>query len=581
MKYILLIVFGLFAGHLYADKYDDFVAKTKQQTPNIAFYNYQQYQKENPEISNVYFQLGKISFDYLQQANPISDLKAFQYYAYSAKLYYGNCLHFATDNDVRKYALHYTGVNFSTKPNVKQLSAHIRPILKEIATISDAGKKLHETFANLSSNYERCVQIYLALNTKFNSFNEALIQANAEDIEMMHTLQNISDSIPIYIDHYKQALNQYPIAGYAPQFEIIPIELFRIDALCSVNFLNNHVILYDFGTWVKEFNQRRETRVIPILAEALNAYQKQIEHTNFQAPVTLINSLYQLDSESYPASVLQIQNMYNQIINTQKKLATTPENDKRLAMVYDIGTMVKIAQEQYARLQRVTAADTSKYAAFTAAYFSEAMPADVLQETVKQTEAIYNVLLQEFQIQANITSTQQTDSNTITIDCRTDSQATLCYQPNEKRNQLTIKSATLAISKTNINIDARPKSLFYIPDADQLIFAHDIFNDTLATWNTHFTIYDFRTEQLSKWISIPQVENIAYITLTDKGHAIMVNEKTTQAVALYIVNMFDQITRRPILTDAARILNVGHYNSDYFIVHLMRQEKNEILLVEK
>ncbi len=395
MKHTLSLILMLLSVAVYADKYDDLVVKMNNQTPNVAFYNYQNYQKENPQMGNVYYQLAKISFDYLRQTNPLYAIEAFRYYAYNAKLYYGSCLHFATENDVRKYAEHYAEVGFSEKPNLEALGAYIRPKLQEIASITATGNALSDAFVRLSSQYERCVQIYLALNKKFDSFNTALLQATADDQKALRQLQTISDSIPEYITNYKKALDAYHIEGYEPTFEIVPIELFRIDALCSANFLVNNVVLYDFGAWVRQFENRHDKHVMPILADAQQAYQNLLQKNNFQAPISLINSLYQLDQKSYIAAVLQIRNAYNLVMTNKTKLADTFDDNKRMNLLHDMELAVKNAQEQHVRLKTLTAEDMQKYVDFTARFFSKEMPYDVLAQVVSDTETTYNALLQE------------------------------------------------------------------------------------------------------------------------------------------------------------------------------------------
>ncbi len=579
MKRLLPLLLIMISVATYADKYDDLVAKMQNQTPNIAFYNYQQFQKKNPHIGNVYYQLANISYDYLRQTNPICNLKDFRYHAYNSKLYYGNCLYFATESDVRKYAAYYKNVKFAEKPKLEELNAHIRPILKNIANITEAGNKLNAEYVRLSTQYERCVQIYLALNTKFDSFNDALLRANKEDINTMQELKTIADSIPHYITAYQQALDNYPIKGYTPNFQILPIELFRIDALCSTNFLVNNITLYDFSTWVKQFNTRRKTRVTPILTEAQQAYKKSISQNDFQASVALINALYQLDPDSYLAAVLQIRNGYNQVVTNRDKFDDAPNDDKRVAMLYDMSKTIKVTKEQHTKLQTIANNDIQKYTQFTAQYFPQEMPYEALKTTVEDTDSIYNLLLQEFRIQH--LPAEQTDSNSITIKCGTEMKATLCYLPTRKTNQLLIETEERTILKTNVNTNARPKALFYLQEADQIIWAHDEINDSLLIWETKFTIYDIKNKQTIEWIAIPKVDNISYITTTNSGHTIIVNEENTQAVTQYAVDVFDQVTRIPITKTEANVVSVGHYNPEALVLYLMAKNQPQLLLINK
>ncbi len=578
MKHIFLLLLAFLSISVYADKYDELILQMRDKAPNVAFYNYQQYQKENPQVGNVYYQLGRISYDYLRKVNPLYDVKAFRYHAYNAKLYYGNCLYFASDGDLKKYSAYYTDIAWGKKPSKKTLEEHIRPILTDIAAITEAGNKLNASFAHLLMQYEHCMQLYLALNTKFNSFNDALLLATADDLDMMRELRTISDSIPAYIATFKGALDNYKIRGYNPTFEIVPIELFRIDALCSVNFLANKVVLYDFGAWVRQFEARRNTHVIPLLDEIKRAYEAQVNNIQSQAAVSLINALYQLDPIAYPAMVLQIYNVHNQVMVNHATFAETSA-DKRLVMLYDMQLALKTLDEQYARLQTITDADMQRYAAFTERYFSEIMPYEALSSAVHAADSVYNILLQAYCTQVEPTMLNET--NVIRVDCGAGQQATVRYQPSAKRNQLTIEAAGRIVVKTNVDVNASPKAMFYLQDADQLILAHDVLDKATQVWQTQLAIYDIPNKQLIEWIALPQVDSVAHITTFEKGHAIFAKDATSQGVTLYTVNALDKITRRSVLDKAAKIVRVAHYNVDAFVVYLLVNDAPQILLVSK
>ena len=68
MKKILFFILLLLPLTLKSQdkKYEDLVRDMRIQSPNVAFYNYQNFQKQSPEVGNVYFQMGLISYNYLK-----------------------------------------------------------------------------------------------------------------------------------------------------------------------------------------------------------------------------------------------------------------------------------------------------------------------------------------------------------------------------------------------------------------------------------------------------------------------------------------------------------------------------------
>ena len=63
MKKILFVILLLLPFSLMAQiKYDELVREMQTQSTNVAFYNYQKFQKQSPEIGTVYFQMGLISY---------------------------------------------------------------------------------------------------------------------------------------------------------------------------------------------------------------------------------------------------------------------------------------------------------------------------------------------------------------------------------------------------------------------------------------------------------------------------------------------------------------------------------------
>lgn len=374
-------------------KYDELVREMQTQTANVAFYNYQKFQKQSPEVGNVYYQMGLISYEYLKNVNPIIDYNSFQYYAYNAKLYFQSALHFADDAEICKHAEFYSELfPIGKKLKYNDLKDYINPRLDTIKYLSEEGNILYEYYCNLFVNYDKCISLFYKFNEKYSKVNEALLLADNSDIENLKLLKIVADSLSINIKNYLEALARYEIKGYNPQFVFYDIDLYRIDGLCSVDLLANKIVLYNYSKWVELFLSKYE-RVNSLKQNAVDVYGDLLECKQVSFSISLVNALYQIDTNSYPATMLMLLGLYNQSNKLTFEIVQNSDFDQKIFMAYKMSLLVEDSKNILQQLKDLHEEDFLKYPKFNQIYLKNKLPYDLLKSKVDSISVNYDSVL--------------------------------------------------------------------------------------------------------------------------------------------------------------------------------------------
>lgn len=582
MKRILLFFLLAAPLFLYADKYEDLLLKMRGESHNVAFYNYQKYQTLNPRQANVYFQMATISFDFLKNTNPILDVKAFKNYAYNARLYYGSCRHEATDAEVRKYADFYYGVNFGEKPNVDVLTAFVNAKLDSVADIAKRGSALNEAFTKLSSQYERCVQLFLGFNQKYSSINEALLEVDAIDIQNLEAIREISDSMNLFVQNYSMALKNFPVDGLNPQFEVLPIELFRIDALCSVNFLVNSVVLYDFSNWVDRFVARRDNHVLPLMNSASNICGSLIADNSLQAPISLLNSLRQLDSLSYPAAVIQIYNARNFVNSNIDKIASLDDATKTLSLLYEMKLTINAADEQLNMLKKIGEADMQRYQAFSTEFFYMNSPAEALSPVVTSIYNLYNNALLSYRRFASsiVLPLKEGDVTSISIGSEKGELAAIKYKDGATFNNLSLSNIASKPASTRLLIEGCPIGLSYSQSENSLLLSHNILNSAdLDAPYTQLSLYNIDDKSNQTIAKLPIQYQVLSTFVNYAGYQVFAIDNSGDWLTVFYLDKLGTVKKssKIAIPQNYSVYEIAQCSADLFVIYILNGDSAMLL----
>ena len=84
------------------EKYSVVLERTKTLSPYEAIYELMDYQYWKPELPAVYYELGNRCYSLLPTRDPLHHYTELSTLLYQSRLFYGNCLHFATQHQIRQ-----------------------------------------------------------------------------------------------------------------------------------------------------------------------------------------------------------------------------------------------------------------------------------------------------------------------------------------------------------------------------------------------------------------------------------------------------------------------------------------------
>ena len=258
-KNIILLTLCFLCLHSIAqEKYNVVLEKAKQVTPYEAIYLLMDYQYWYPENASIYYHLGNLSYDLLPTRDPLHNYQELYTLLYQARLFYGNCLHFAKDQKLQGWQ--YAEIaNGQKRIEYSVLEEYINPKLADIKRQQTACDSIHNSFVRMVERYNRCQILFSTFLMRYTREKTAHIQLQPDEQKTLLALKTAADSLETDISAYRNALALQPINGYSPEFNKEEIVLYRLDGLTHTDFLRNDISLWDYSNWVSAFlNEQRD-----------------------------------------------------------------------------------------------------------------------------------------------------------------------------------------------------------------------------------------------------------------------------------------------------------------------------------
>ena len=102
LRYIACALMCMVMTCLYGqENFDEQLVAITQMTKEQAIYQLEQYQLQHPQFAGVYYHLGKHSEELLATIHPILNYDYLSRVLYNARVYYGNCIHYAQNASLR------------------------------------------------------------------------------------------------------------------------------------------------------------------------------------------------------------------------------------------------------------------------------------------------------------------------------------------------------------------------------------------------------------------------------------------------------------------------------------------------
>ncbi|MGM9809605.1 MAG: hypothetical protein ACI30J_01890 [Paludibacteraceae bacterium] len=208
-------------------KLSEVLHQADEMSPYVAMYYLRDMQQLFTEEPKIYAKLGDIAYPLIETQDPITDYQERKNLLYSARLYYGNCLHFAKDKSA--YPL---------------LPERIRQIKQQ----EQETDSIYCRFNRLVDDYNRCVSLFTQIMDNHKREKTAHLLFSEVDSLLLDSLRALSATLPQRIADYQAVQTRREV-----RFRWLPIDLYRLDGLTYSNFLEADISLWDYYGWTQQF----------------------------------------------------------------------------------------------------------------------------------------------------------------------------------------------------------------------------------------------------------------------------------------------------------------------------------------
>jgi hypothetical protein len=279
-------------------RYKDVYASLKTSKDFEVYQLLMTFHDQEPKHANTYYQLGIINQRWMRQYDPFLKSDLVKSNIQSASLYLSLCLRFLDDKEARRNEVYYQDVKPPEGKKGIELADIVKDIQDRIQDVKQYGNhinKIDSNFIGCVKSYNLCIRTFNDINQKNSRLKDLYFIKDISLTKELEALKNQFDSTLFYLNGLKKALHECPIGNYNPEYKLIPIDVYRLHGLTSVNFLNNKISLWDFGSWCDSFQKTINTEINELFTKAK---ETDILHTRY------IGSLRNYDSKEIPSNYI-------------------------------------------------------------------------------------------------------------------------------------------------------------------------------------------------------------------------------------------------------------------------------------
>lgn len=271
----LLCLFAFVDSFGQAGEYRKLLEAQRTQTQDEFFFALQDFQKQNPQFSNVYFQLAQVNLDYFSNEDPIINRLGSEQYIHNAKINAGLAKSFYDEKEATKNPEWYN------LPKVRERDSLLAMINQKVDGLYDSVLVYTDRYVELLKNYDKAVQKYLtsregfvAINNSSNNLRGLFLTADKSLEDAIDRVGQDFDSSMYYLERYRDIYRQMP---HNRKRQVLvkrqQIEHFRMNGITPSNFLADEIVVWDYGKWSKDFSQLLKEEVDGLKEEITEAYR--------------------------------------------------------------------------------------------------------------------------------------------------------------------------------------------------------------------------------------------------------------------------------------------------------------------
>lgn len=229
-----------------------------------------EFQAVMPYFANTYLQIAMMDWAALQKADPFLNYDRVLSLIYETKLYYGIALSkiSADDKEVKKNIEYYANVPVSTVEH----QAVVDYINQQLEKISDYQKNvvnIVELYRAAVDKYNGCTSLFRQIISYQSNYKNLMLTSDDKLKREMQQLAQGYDSVIASFSEFKSALAKYPIKNYKMELKPQPVRTYRLEGISLCDFLQDEVLIWNYGDWAKKMSKTINGDVTSIKKEAV------------------------------------------------------------------------------------------------------------------------------------------------------------------------------------------------------------------------------------------------------------------------------------------------------------------------
>ena len=247
--------------------------------------NLKDYQAQNPGQSVPYYWLGEVFYEYMLDVDPLLMFDALENNYYEAKLYYGLAKYKLDDKQARQDRDFFGEVKLISdkrKIGMPDILNKIDECSARLETYFGKAKMLHDNYFRFINKYNQCLFKYRDILSKYPNYKDLYLLATPSLINEIQNLELNFDSSLVFFGNYAASSKEFTNFIKVSKYKLLPITTYRLEGLVESDFTTGEVMLWDFGTWTKNFLDLENTDIkqikngLPEVMDAFNANMKKL-----------------------------------------------------------------------------------------------------------------------------------------------------------------------------------------------------------------------------------------------------------------------------------------------------------------
>ena len=320
MKRYIFLVFSLFFAFSASSqgKYKDVYESIKHQSDNEAYQTLQEFSRlKNNSHSASLYKMGIILERKTGEYDPFLQETAAARAIYDTELYFGLAKFNFNEKVARQDGQFFDDVTRSDKskagraPDFYEISEDIDVHLKKATIYKKYFDANRQNLYKAVGKYNECISIFNDICQRNSKLKDLYFLVDDQLEKQLETLQHDFDSTLFYLKKLQKSLTEFPMLNYKFKYKLNPIVVYRMHGLTQTNFLAKEIQLWDFASWIKTFNEVRESEVgylyknVEELDNQHRNYMRQLEvkidtgvPANYKVSQYLLNKIQKYDNTS-------------------------------------------------------------------------------------------------------------------------------------------------------------------------------------------------------------------------------------------------------------------------------------------